>query len=191
MRHMALVFLQHGISMDIRSHHILSRIRVARLSINMRHRPRLLLLIMGRKHLLIMGRSHLRHKGNWIGDTRGLLITTGPWIRLDYMQCVRDLLCFKTISLVFYVIAQRILGSNTIIYAVGMTILKHEKTTIRKVGVIFYVLRPSLVFCDIIAPRVSESNTIIYIFDMTILEHKEYNDKKKDERRIRNFQEKK
>lgn len=128
--------------MDIR---ILSSLRITRLSINMRHRPRLLLLIMGRKHLSIMVRRHLSHKESWIGNTRGLLITTGPWIRLDYMQCARGLLCFKTISFVFYVIAQRGVGSNTIIYAVGRTILKHEKTTIREVVcVIFYVSRPFL-----------------------------------------------
>lgn len=180
MARMTLVVLQHGTSMDIRSRRILS-IRITRLSINMRHRPRLLLLIMGRKHLLIMGRSHLRHKENWIGSTRGLLITTGPWIRLDYMQCVRDSLCFKTISFDFYVIAQRALGSNTIIYALGMTILKHEQTTIRK-GCDFLCFKTiSFVFCDIFAPRVSGSNTIIYIFDTTILEHKEDNDKKKEE----------
>lgn len=103
---MTLVLLQHGISMDIRN---LSSLRITRLSINMRHRPRLL-LIMGRKHLSIMGRRHLSHKENWIGNTRGLLITTGPWIRLDYMQCARGLLCFKTISFVFYFIAQRACG---------------------------------------------------------------------------------
>lgn len=69
-----------------------------------------------------------------------------------------------------------------------MTIFKHEQTTIRK-GCDFLCFKTiSFVFCDIIAPRVSGSNTIIYIFDMTILEHKEDNDKKKDERRIRNFQ---
>lgn len=86
-RHMGLAVLRRGISMAIHNLRTLSRTRITRLSINMRHRP-LLLSITGRNHLLITGRRHPGRRKNWIGDTRGLLITIDPWTRLDNMQRV-------------------------------------------------------------------------------------------------------